>query len=490
MKKERTRFAPSPTGYMHVGNLRTALYAYLLAKKTGGSFILRIEDTDREREIEGSAEVIYDTLRDAGLFWDEGPDVGGRCGPYIQSQRKAGYLESAKQLVKKGAAYYCFCSKEEIETRCGKEQSEGVFISRYDRHCRSLSEEEVDRRLEGGGSFVIRQKMPDNGTTTFNDLVYGDITVENTELEDQILIKADGMPTYNFANVVDDHAMEITCVIRGNEYLSSAPKYTLLYKAFGWDIPDYIHCPQVMRDQRHKLSKRDGDASYQDFKDKGYLPAAIINYLALLGWSPKSEREIFTLEELTDAFEVTAISKSPAIFDPEKLRYINAEHIRAFSPEEFKAHALDFIKQAVKREDIDFDVLCEVLQPRCELFSEIPEKLGFIDELKEYDLDLFFNKKQKCSPETAKEALVAVLPVIEGLGDFSKESVHDALFTLIEKLGVKTGLILWPLRVALSGLPSTPGGGVELAAILGKSETILRLNKAMAKLSSFLKDNT
>ena len=481
MKAERTRFAPSPTGYMHVGNLRTALYAYLLAKKTGGSFILRIEDTDREREVEGSTEIIYETLKDAGLFWDEGPDVGGAYAPYIQSKRKGSYLESAKLLVEKKAAYYCFCSKEQLEARLNKDIS---GISRYDRHCRSLSEDEVNQRLGNNESFVIRQKMPREGTTVFNDLVYGDISVENAELEDQILIKSDGMPTYNFANVVDDHAMNITCVIRGNEYLSSAPKYTLLYRAFGWDIPSYIHCPPVMKDHQHKLSKRDGDAGYQDFKDKGYLPAAIINYLALLGWSPKDEREIFSLEQLIQAFEVTAISKSPAIFDPQKLRYINAEHIRALSPEIFKDYALEFIKQAVKREDIDTDVLCEALQPRCEVFTEIPEKLSFIDELPEYDNDLFYNKKMKCSAETAKDAILTMLPVLEQLADFSRQSVHDALFSLIEKAGVKNGLYLWPLRVALSGLPATPGGGVELAAILGKTETLSRLNKAVIQLET------
>jgi len=478
MKPVRTRFAPSPTGYMHIGNLRTALYAYLIAKKAKGSFILRIEDTDRSRQVEGADEVIFSTLKDAGLFWDEGPDVGGPYAPYTQSERKDAYLEGAKILIENGGAYYCFCSKDELDRRCAKEDG----AARYDGHCRDLSDGDANDLLERGLPYVIRQKMPKEGVTVFSDLVYGDIAVDNSELEDQILIKSDGMPTYNFANVVDDHAMEISHVIRGNEYLSSAPKYTLLYRAFGWDIPAYIHCPQVMRDHQHKLSKRDGDASYQDFAEKGFLPEAIINYLALLGWSPKGEKEIFSLEELIEQFDVAGMAKSPAIFDIQKMKYINAEHIRALSKEQFMNSAMPFIKQAVSRDDIDFAVLSETLQPRCEFFADIPDKLGFIDALPEYGSFLFFNRKMKTSPDTSREVLTAALGVLENLGDFTKDGVHAALFALIERLGIKNGLLLWPLRAALSGLPSTPGGGVELAAILGKEETLARLKKALAVL--------
>jgi len=463
---------------MHVGNLRTALYAYLIAKKAEGSFILRIEDTDRQRQVEDAAEIIYATLKDAGLFWDEGPDIGGPFAPYIQSERKDSYLQCAKSLVESKAAFYCFCSKEDLDARCAKEEG----IARYDGRCRSLSDEAVSDLLSEGRPYVIRQRMPHEGTTVFSDLVYGDIEVTNSELEDQVLIKSDGMPTYNFANVVDDHAMAISHVIRGNEYLSSAPKYTLLYEAFGWDVPTYIHCPQVMKDHHNKLSKRNGDASYQDLVEKGYLPAAIINYLALLGWSPKGEREIFSLSELVSEFDVSGMSKSPAIFDPEKLKHINAEYIRALAAERFEELATPFIKKSVKRVDVDFGVLCETLQPRCEFFADIPDKLGFIDSLEEYDNDLYFNIKMKTSPETAKEALMAAESVLSNLSDFSKESLHAALFSLIESLGVKNGWLLWPLRVALSGLASTPGGGVELAAIFGKEETLARVRKGLEQL--------
>ncbi len=482
--KVRTRFAPSPTGYMHVGNLRTALYAYLMAKKEGddGCFILRIEDTDQERYVDGAVDVIYKTLKDAGLNWDEGPDVGGNYGPYVQSERMDNYLKYAKELVAKGGAYYCFCTKEEIEARC-KSESETEEVIRYDGFCRNLSAEECERRIAAGEPYVIRQKMPKDGSTTFHDLVYGDITVDNSELEDQILIKSDGMPTYNFANVIDDHLMGITHVIRGNEYLSSSPKYQLLYEAFGWQVPEYIHCAPVMKDAQHKLSKRNGDASYQDLVAKGYLPEAIINYLALLGWAPKGEQEIYSLKELTQEFGVDGISKSPAIFDSEKLRYINSVYIRALAPEVFVEKATPFIKQAVKREDIDFSVICGALQPRCEVLSDIPEKLTFIDELPEYSNDLYFNKKMKTDAETGKQALGMMLPVLEELNDYSFEALHTALFALIEKEGVKNGFMLWPLRVALSGLPATPGGGIELAATLGKEETLARVRKALVQLS-------
>ena len=479
MDKVRTRFAPSPTGYMHVGNLRTALYAYLMAKKHGGSFILRIEDTDRERYVEGAVDIIYDTLKDAGLLWDEGPDVGGEYGPYVQSERMGMYLDYGRQLVEKGGAYYCFCSKQELETRCADRATEGIV--RYDGHCAALDNEEIERRLAAGEPFVIRQKMPREGTTVFDDLVYGRIEVDNAELEDQILIKSDGMPTYNFANVIDDHTMGITHIVRGNEYLSSTPKYNLLYEAFGWEVPRYIHCAPVMKDETQKLSKRNGDASYQDLIAKGYLPQAVINYLALLGWAPKGEQEIFSLEELTAAFDVAGISKSPAIFDPEKLLYINSEYIRALPHEKYREYALPYIKQTVKR-DIDVDVLCAALQPRTEMFSDIPERLGFIDDLPEYGNELYEHKKMKTDAVTAKEALTDILPVLEQLDDYSAAGVHATLFKLIEEKGVKNGFMLWPLRVALSGVPVSPGGGVELAAILGKEETLRRIRKALKQL--------
>lgn len=481
MDKVRTRFAPSPTGYMHVGNLRTALYAYLIAKKESGSFILRIEDTDRERYVEGAVDVIYSTLTDSGLLWDEGPDVGGGFGPYIQSERMDMYFDYGRQLVYSGGAYYCFCTKQQLEQRCAAGQGSAEAVLRYDGHCAALSIQEAERRIAAGEPYVIRQKMPQDGTTVFDDLVYGRIEVDNSELEDQILIKSDGMPTYNFANVVDDHTMGITHVVRGNEYLSSTPKYNLLYRAFGWEIPRYIHCAPVMKDEHQKLSKRNGDASYQDLIAKGYMPAAVINYLALLGWSPKGEQEIYSLPELVAEFDIAGISKSPAIFDPEKLLYINAEHIRALPHGVYKRYAEPYIKQAVKR-DINIDVLCDVLQPRTETFSDIPGKLDFIDELPIYGNELYEHKKMKTNAETAKTALADILLVLEALCDFSVESIHAALFRLIEEKQVKNGFMLWPLRVALSGVPVSPGGGIELAAILGRDEAIVRIKKALQQL--------
>ncbi len=483
MSKVRTRFAPSPTGYMHVGNLRTALYAYLLAKKDGGSFILRIEDTDRARYVEGAVELIYKTLTDTGLLWDEGPDCGGEYGPYVQSERMGLYLEYAKQLVEKGAAYYCFCDKERLEKLRAEQQARGELHERYDGLCSHLSPQQVAEKLAAGLPYVIRQKMPSTGTTGFDDLVYGHIEVDNSELDDQILIKADGMPTYNFANVVDDHLMGITHVIRGSEYLSSTPKYNLLYDDFGWPVPQYIHCPPVMKNQTEKLSKRNGDASYQDLIAKGYLSEAVINYLALLGWSPKGEQEVFSLLELVQEFDVDGISKSPSIFDPEKLLYINGEYIRRLSHDEFKQKALPFIRAAVKS-DIDVDVLCDALQPRTEVFSDISAKLGFIDSLPEYDDSLFLNKKMKTDADTAKQALALAQPVLAALpaDEYDVEHLHAALFALIEKTGCKNGWMLWPLRVALSGVPLTPGGGIELAAVLGKEKTVARVAAALERL--------
>lgn len=479
----RTRFAPSPTGYMHVGNLRTALYAYLTAKSMGGKMILRIEDTDQERQVEGAVDIIYNTMRDTGLLWDEGPDIGGPVGPYVQSERIGIYKEYALKLVELGAAYYCFCDKERLEEVRELQKASGI-APQYDRHCRNLTPEEVQVKLDAGEPYVIRQKVPLEGTTTFDDVVYGSITVENSTLDDQVLLKADGFPTYNFANVVDDHLMGITHVIRGSEYLSSAPKYNLLYEAFGWEIPIYMHCPPVMKDATHKLSKRNGDASYQDLVAQGYLKEAILNYILLLGWSPKGEKEVFSLPEMIEAFDIHGISKSPAIFDTVKLRFLNGEYIRALTPEQFHDMALPWIRKGVKREDVDTKLIASLLQPRCEVLGDIPEQLDFIDELPDYSTDLYVSKKMKTNEETSLEILRQILPVMEAMDDFSDEAVHTAMFDLIAKLGVKNGYLLWPLRIALSGKQFTPGGGVEIAAILGKEESLKRLKKGIEKLEN------
>lgn len=481
----RTRFAPSPTGYMHVGNLRTALYAYLLAKKNNGTFILRIEDTDQERYVEGAVDIIYETLRKTGLIWDEGPDVGGPVGPYIQSQRMGMFKQYAEQLVESGHAYYCFCDKERLDELREIQQASGM-VSRYDGHCRNLSPEEVKEKLDAGIPYVIRQKMPREGTTTFHDEVFGDITVENSTLDDQILIKTDGMPTYNFANVVDDHTMGITHVIRGNEYLSSAPKYNLLYEAFGWEIPTYIHCSPVMKDATHKLSKRNGDASFEDLLEKGFLTEAIINYIALLGWAPKGENEIFTLEELVQEFDVSGISKSPAIFDIQKLKAINGAYIRKYSVEEFEKLALPYIRQTCKREDIDTHLLAQMLQPRTELFTDIPDQVDFIDELPDYDISMYCHKKMKTNLENSLVSLKELLPVLETIPEdsWNLETIHDKCFEVIGKLGVKNGVVLWPLRTAVSGKQFTPGGGIDLAEILGKQCTLERMQDGIRRLEA------
>ena len=474
MNKVRTRFAPSPTGYMHIGNLRTALFTYLIAKKNGGDFILRIEDTDRERMVEGAVDVIYDTLRDVGLNWDEGPDIGGPVGPYIQSERMGMFKDYALQLVEKGEAYYCFCDKERLEEVKAIQEASGI-MPMYDRHCRDLSEEEIKAKLEAGVPYVIRQKVPLEGSVTFHDELYGDITTPCEVLDDQILIKTDGMPTYNFANVVDDHLMGITHVVRGNEYLSSAPKYALLYKAFGWEEPVYIHVEHIMKDKQHKLSKRDGDASYQDLIAKGYLKEAVLNYIALLGWAPKGEREIFSLEELIDEFDISGISKSPAIFD--------AKYIKALSPEEFFTHAEPKLREVIKRDDIDLRYVASLLQARTELFNDIPETVDFIDSLGDYDTALYVHKKSKTNEQIALDSLNAALPVLEGLDEWTEESIHEALFALIEKLGCKNAIILYPLRVAVSGKAFTPGGAIELSFLLGKADTLARIRKGIEKLS-------
>ena len=482
MNKVRTRFAPSPTGYMHIGNLRTALFTYIIAKKNGGDFILRIEDTDQGRLVEGATDVIYKTLRDCGLDWDEGPDVGGPVGPYIQSERMGMFKKYAVELVEKGEAYYCFCDKERLEEVRAIQEASGI-MPMYDRHCRNLSKEEVQEKLDAGIPYVIRQKVPTEGEVTFHDELYGDITVPCSTLDDQILIKTDGMPTYNFANVVDDHLMGITHVIRGNEYLASTPKYNLLYQAFGWEVPKYIHVEHIMKDKQHKLSKRDGDASYQDLMEKGYLSEAVLNYIALLGWAPKGEQEIFTLDELIEEFDISGLSKAPAIFDAVKLKAINGEYIRRLSAEKFAEYALPYIRQAVKREDIDVNRIASLLQPRTELFTDIPEQIDFIDALPEYDNALYCHKKMKTNEENSLESLKDILPVLEGIDDWTEENIHEALFKLIEEKGVKNGIVLWPLRVAVSGKSFTPGGGIELCVILGKEESISRIKKGIEKLS-------
>ncbi len=479
----RTRFAPSPTGYMHVGNLRTALYAYLCAKAKGGRFLLRIEDTDQQRLVEGAVDKIYNTLRQTGLLWDEGPDIGGPVGPYVQSERLQLHKEYALQLVENGSAYYCFCGKERLE-ELRRVQAASGMAPKYDGHCRHLTPEEVQAKLAEGVPFVIRQRMPETGTTTFHDEVFGDIEVENSTLDDQVLIKADSMATYNFANVVDDHLMEITHVIRGNEYLSSAPKYNLLYKAFGWEPPVYIHCPPVMRDATHKLSKREGDASFEDLIEQGYLGDAVLNYIALLGWSPKGDREIFSLQELIEEFDLAGISKSPAIFDVQKLRYINGEYIRKLPAQEFLTLAKPWIAKTVTRTDIDLLQLAELLQNRTEVLGDIPEQVDFIDTLPEYSIELYANKKMKTSPETALEVLRQLQPLLQALQPFTRESLHDCLMDYIAQTGVKNGYALWPLRVAVSGKQFTPGGGIELAAILGREETLARIATAIAKLEA------
>ena len=485
MSEVRTRFAPSPTGFMHIGNLRTALYTYLIAKQNNGTFILRIEDTDQGRFVEGAQDVIYNTLKVCGLNWDEGPDVGGPVGPYIQSQRMGLYKQYAEELIKKGEAYYCFCTKERME-KLHEEQAAKGLTPFYDRHCRELSEDEVKKLLDSGTEYVIRQKVPLDGTTTFHDELYGDITVPNADLDDQILIKADGMPTYNFANVIDDHLMRITHVVRGNEYLSSAPKYNLLYKAFGWDIPCYIHVEHIMRDAQHKLSKRDGDAYFGDFINAGYYAPALLNYIALLGWAPKGENEIYSLDELVKEFDIHGLSKSPAIFDPVKMKAINAEWMRRMPLDKFAETALPYIRQTCKRTDICIEELAKVLQPRTELLTDIPERVDFIDELREYDNELYLSKKMKITFETALSALKTSLEVFKNIdeNEWTEEKIHDALFAEIEKSGIKNGQLLLPIRAALSGKQMTPGGGVELAAILGKKDSIMRIENGISKLQN------
>lgn len=477
----RTRFAPSPTGYMHIGNLRTALYEYLIAKSQGGKFILRIEDTDQERQVEGAVDVIYNTMRMTGLHHDEGPDIGGEYGPYVQSERMGMYMDYAKELVEKGEAYYCFCTKERLES-LKESNAEGAAFAKYDRHCLGLSKEEVQAKLDAGVPFVIRQKMPDSGTTTFSDVVYGDITVENTELDDQILMKADGFPTYNFANVVDDHLMHITHVVRGSEYLSSTPKYNLLYKAFGWEPPVYVHLPAVMRDAHHKLSKRHGDKSFEDLVREGYVVEAIVNYIALLGWSPSGTQEIFSLKELEENFDMAGLSKSPAIFDIKKLTWMNSEYLKAMDFEKYYALAEPKLKEALGDTDLDLKKIAALLQKRLETLNDIPGLVEFFKTLPEYGTELYTHKKMKTNDEIALSSLEAALPVLENLADWNTTSIHDALMALVGELGIKNGQLLWPVRTALSGEPTSPGGAMELADILGKEESLRRIRKGIVLL--------
>lgn len=478
----RTRFAPSPTGFMHVGNLRTALYEYLIAKSQGGQFVLRIEDTDQERLVEGAVQVIYNTLAQVGLKHDEGPDVGGAFGPYIQSERKNLYRPYAEQLVREGKAYYCFCTKERLESLHNEKEGGG-----YDRHCRNLPEEEVKALLEKGTPYVIRQKMPLEGSTTFHDVVYGDITIENKELEDQILLKSDGYPTYNFANVVDDHLMQITHVVRGCEYLTSTPKYNLLYEAFGWEVPTYVHLPLIMGKNEDgsvsKLSKRHGATGFADLLAEGYLTEAIVNYIALLGWCPKENRELFTLQELAENFSIDGISKSPAVFDYEKLRWFNAEYIRAMAPETFLKIAAPYLQKVFGDRPYDGAVLASILQPRVVQLTQIPEMLDFFRELPDYPAEFFINKKSKTNLENSAEMLKAAIETLELLPEWTLDSLHEALLSLAQRMGVKNGTLLWPVRIAAAGVQVTPGGAMEILAILGRDEALRRLRLGLAKLN-------
>lgn len=478
MDKVRTRFAPSPTGYLHIGGLRTALYGYLFAKKNGGDFILRIEDTDTARYVDGSVQIIYDTLRDSGIMYDEGPDVGGNYGPYVQSERKAIYKEYAEKLVELGGAYYCFCTPERIASL--KDEEGNV---RYDKHCLKLSEAEIKERIARGDSYVIRQNVPTEGKGSYHDLVYGDISVDYKDIEDGILLKSDGMPTYNFANVIDDHLMGITHVIRGTEYLSSTPKYNLMYDAFGWERPVYIHLPPIMKDAQHKLSKRNGDASYEDFVNKGFVKEAIVNYIALLGWSPKGNTEKMSLSELIENFSLEGLGKSPAIFDEVKMRWLSGEYIKEMSDEEFVRRADKFLKESKVYGKYDLLKVASLLKTRIETFGEIPEKINFLEEFGEYDIALYTHKKMKTDAEIAKTVLPLAKKAIAELKEFTFDSIHDAMMRLVQTLGVKNGQVFWCVRVAISGKESTPGGVMEIAELLGKEETLRRLDYSIELLN-------
>lgn len=481
MVKIRTRYAPSPTGRMHVGNLRTALYAYLISKHEDGDYILRIEDTDQERFVEGATEIIYQTLKDTGLKHDEGPDIGGPVGPYVQSERQAAgiYMKYAKELVEKGEAYYCFCTQERLSTLT--QVIDGKEINVYDKHCLHLSKEEVEKNLAEGKPFVIRQNNPTEGTTTFHDELYGDITVENKELDDMILIKSDGYPTYNFANVVDDHLMGITHVVRGNEYISSSPKYNRLYDAFGWEVPKYIHCPLITDEDHHKLSKRSGHSSFEDLIEQGFLAEAVVNFVALLGWSPDDNTEIMSLDDLVRKFDYSRINKSPAVFDYTKLRWMNGEYIKAMDKDKFYELALPYMKEAIKK-DVDFHKIADMIQSRIEIWPDIYDMIHFFEELPEYEEDIYSHKKMKTNSETSLEVLKDLLPIFEAQSDYSNDALYETVKKYVEEKGYKNGYVLWPLRIAVTGKAMTPCGATEAMEILGHDETVARIKKGIELL--------
>ena len=482
MSTVKTRFAPSPTGRMHVGNLRTALYAYLIAKHEGGKFMLRIEDTDQERFMEGALDIIYRTLAKTGLVHDEGPDKDGGVGPYVQSERQAQglYMKYAKKLIEQGDAYYCFCDKERLESR--KTEVAGKEITVYDKHCLHLSKEEIEANLAAGKPYVIRINMPTEGTTTFHDELYGDITVENNELDDMILIKSDGYPTYNFANVIDDHLMGITHVVRGNEYLSSAPKYNRLYEAFGWEIPKYIHCPLITNEDHQKLSKRCGHSSYEDLLDQGFLTEAIVNFVALLGWSPSSDNEIFSLEELVKEFDYHRISKSPAVFDMVKLRWMNGEYMKKMDDDKFYEMALPYLKEVITR-DLDFHKIAAMVKTRIEVFPDIKDQVDFFEKVPEYETSMYVHKKMKTNEETSLQVLREVQPLLEAQEDFSNDALFEMLSAYAKEHGYKVGYVMWPIRTALSGKQMTPAGATEILEVLGKEESLVRIQAAIDKLN-------
>ncbi len=483
MGKVRTRFAPSPTGRMHVGNLRTALYTYLIAKHEGGDFILRIEDTDQERQVEGAEEIIYRTLKKTGLVHDEGPDKDGGYGPYVQSERqKAGiYMEYAKKLIEKGEAYYCFCTQERLDSL--KRTVNGEEIMTYDKHCLHLSKEEVEANLAAGMPFVIRQNNPNTGTTTFHDEIYGDITVENSELDDMVLIKSDGYPTYNFANVVDDHLMGITHVVRGNEYLSSSPKYNRLYEAFGWEVPVYVHCPTITNEEHKKLSKRSGHSSFEDLQEQGFLTEAVVNFVALLGWSPADNREFFTLEELVKEFDYRNMSKSPAVFDMVKLRWMNGEYMKKMDFDRFYEMAEPYLKETIKK-PLDLKKIAAMVKTRIEVFPDIAGQVDFFETLPEYDTEMYTHKKMKTTKETALETLRDVLPILEKQEDYSNDALYAVLSAYVAEKGVKTGFVMWPIRTAVSGKQMTPAGATEIMEVLGKDESLARIRRGIALLEA------
>ena len=485
MSKVRTRFAPSPTGRMHVGNLRTALYAYLIAKHEGGDFILRIEDTDQERYVEGAVDIIYRTLEKTGLLHDEGPDKDGGVGPYVQSERQAQgiYLEYAKKLIEKGEAYYCFCDKERLESL--RQTVAGKEIIVYDKHCLHLSKEEIEEKLAAGVPYVIRQNNPQTGTTTFHDEIYGDITVDNAELDDMILIKSDGYPTYNFANVVDDHLMGITHVVRGNEYLSSSPKYNRLYEAFGWDVPVYVHCPLITNEEHQKLSKRCGHSSYEDLIEQGFLTEAVVNFVALLGWSPADTREIFSLEELVKAFDYHHMSKSPAVFDYTKLKWMNGEYIKAMDFDSYFEMAEPYIRKVITR-DYDIRKIAEMVKTRIEIFPDIENLIDFFEELPEYDTAMYTHKKMKTTEESSLEVLTEILPVLEAQQDYSNDALYQTLCDFVAEKGCKNGYVLWPVRTAVSGKQMTPAGATEIMEIIGKEESLKRIRTGITLLTKAL----